>query len=60
MTNRWDKEKIRKQLMSEAEFEKFAKTEHAAYQKQVNHLDDYIPYYEYYLELSAVYERKTK
>ena len=56
----WEQDKLTKQTISEEDFSDFVRKEHAQYQKQVKHLDDYISYYEYYLELASVYGRKTK
>ncbi len=56
----WEKTKKKYQDMSEGEWKFFVEKEWKAYQKQVRHSDDDIPYWEYYLELSAQYGRTVK
>lgn len=44
--------------MSEKEFEEFVKHEYANYNKELAHQEDYIPYNEYFLELSVMMGRR--
>lgn len=43
--------------MSDREFEEFAKAEHKAYMNGIMHIEDSIPYSEYFRELSAMMGR---
>ena len=43
--------------MSDREFEEFAKAEHKAYMDGIMHVEDSIPYSEYFRELSAMMGR---
>ena len=45
--------------MSDKEFEEFVKHEYAAYNKELKHQEDYIPYSEYFSELSAMMGRSS-
>jgi hypothetical protein len=46
------------QAMSDKEFEKYAKQEYKAYLSQIKHEDDYFPYSEFFIEISAMAGRQ--
>jgi hypothetical protein len=46
------------QAMSDKEFEKYAKQEYKIYLSQIKHEDDYFPYSEFFIEVSAMAGRQ--
>lgn len=47
------------QAMSNKEFDEFVKVEYEKYSSEIKHEDDYIPYNEFYTELSVMMGRQS-
>jgi hypothetical protein len=56
---RWKTTLLKYQSMPEKEFTEYCREQYNSYLKHIKHEDDWMPFYEYYLETAATYRRKV-